>query len=275
MKKEDRNTAIIVIIVLVVCTISLVAIGSTLWNIVSPAVNAALSFVGLNVRLVTVDYNFQFPRKQVAISSASSLNPQSSSESSTTASFGTPEVRVVPANYTYNFDVPKAAGNAPIDATGIGLRDAILTDAQLAGYGSGTDTPQTQLLINIPKIKVNSPVFQGLGGDDLLDRGFWVYPTSKPIGQGELILLCHRRYFGPYDPRSCWNLDKMAAGDEIFIKGSNNQDVKFQVIGVNEFAGNSANIYTISDTEKYLKIVTCHPLYSDQNRLVVLAKMVE
>lgn len=261
MKKEDRNTAIIIIVVLVVCTVSLVAIGSSLWNIVSPGVNAFFNYIGINVRLATVDYNFQVP----AVGSSQS--------SPTTSSQGgqTPPPSVVPANYSYNFPVPPAPTNGGSSVTG--LRDAILTDAQLAGYGTGTDTPTTELLLNIPKIKVTSPVLQGLGGDDLLDRGFWAYPSSKPIGQGELILLCHRRFFGPYDPRTCWNLDKLVKGDEIYLKGSTDVTLTYKIIAVNELNASDPTIYNPSETENYLKIVTCHPLYSDANRLVVLAEL--
>lgn len=267
MKKEDRNTAIIIIVVLVVCTVSLVAIGSSLWNIVSPGINAFFNFVGLNVRLATVDYNFQVP---VGTGGGQS---QSSTSSSTTSSSGSsvPPPNVVPANYSYNFPVPPLTDNG--SAAVSGLRDAILTDAQLAGYGTGTDTPTTELIVNIPKIKVTSPVLQGLGGDDLLDRGFWVYPSSKPIGQGELIILCHRRFFGPYDPRTCWNLDKLVPGDEVYLKGSADVTLTYKIIAVNELPGTDPTIYNASDTENYLKIVTCHPLYSDVNRLVVLAEL--
>lgn len=270
MKKEDRNTAIIILVVLVVCTVSLVAIGSSLWNIVSPAVNAVLNFVGINIRLATVDYNFSLATNQTPAVIASSTTSQASP---TTTSSATP---VIPAaSYNYNFPIPALGEVSGSEIAITGLEDAILTDAQLAGYGSGTDTPQTELILEIPKIQVTSPVFQGLGGDDLLKRGFWVYPTSSSPGKGELIVLCHRRYFGPYDPRSCWNLDKITPGDEINLRGSLNTQVKYRVIAVNVFPAADPNIYRASDTDNYLRIVTCTPLYSNANRLVVLAEMVQ
>lgn len=273
MKKEDRNTAIIIIVVLVVCTVSLVAIGSSLWNIISPGVNAALNFIGINIRLATVDYNFSIATNSQVTTTSSESTSSSSSASTTSESTSSSAPSVVPASYSYNFPVPTAAAVGTGSSAVAGLRDAILTDAQLAGYGSTNETPQTELIVEIPKIQVVSPVFQGLGGDDLLDRGFWVYPTSKALGKGEIILLCHRRYFGPYDPRSCWNLDKVSAGDEIFVRGSLNTTLKYKVIATNVFEANDPLIYTTSDTDNYLKIVTCTPLYSNANRLVVLAEL--
>lgn len=280
MNKQDRNTAIVVIIVLIVCAISIYALASGVWALIGPGVTRGLDALGYTIKIQTLDYNFAIPDggETVVVTDNTPINPEpvvNNPEPVATDTEVAPtqnDYRVIPANYSYNFAVPKVA--APTDDYLSGFQDSILSDAQLAGYGSGSDVPQTNLNLLIPKININSPVIQGLGGDDLLEKGFWVHPISKPIGQGEMVVLCHRRYFGPYDPRSCWYLDKLERGDEIYLKG-NSEQLTYKVIGVNIFDEGDPQIYQTSDTENYLRIVTCTPLYSNTQRLVVLAELVQ
>lgn len=291
MSKQDRNTGFTIAIVLIVCTLSLIVVGASLWRIIEPGFNTAMQFFGFQVQLATVDYNFDVPPRQDTV-----VNPPAPEPLPQPAPNPTPQPQpqpelvdtptptldeyvyvlpqpplIVPANYSYNFPVPTlAAANESISN---GFRDSILGDAQLAGYGQGGDVPQSNLTILIDKIGVKSPVLQGLGGDNLLDLGFWVYPGSYPIGEGEMVLLCHRRFFGPYDPRTCWNIDYMAIGDEITIRNPGSE-AKYRVVSTSIVDDQDAAIYNISDTQNYLKIVTCHPLYSNEQRFVVLAELI-
>lgn len=274
MNKQDRGIAFTIAIVLLICTISLIAILNSLWQLVGPGVQTLIAIISNEARTVTANYNFQIPSLDKGTTSTQSSTSSSTTSTTQTTSSSEDRPIIVPSNYTYNFPVPDAIHNVDEEYSNlIGFEDSILTDAQLVGYGSGSDTPQISLFLSIPKINVKSPVLQGLGSDELLKQGFWVYPGSYPIGVGEMILLCHRRYFGPYDPRSCWNLDKMSINDEIFIRRGE-QQLTYKVVGVNEFTGDNPSIYNISSTKSYLKIVTCTPLYSNDNRLVVLAELV-
>lgn len=302
MSKQDRNTAFTIIIVLVVCTLSLVVVGASLWRIIGPGLEAALVFVGLKVKVSTSNYNFVVPaRDEVAQNNPSPApqpqpapqptpapNPQPnpvpppvSAGSDEDLSYVYPTLdpyaepnpfKIVPANYSYNFPVPPRQETGEDSSLGI-FQDAILTDAQLAGYGQGQGV-NSDLFFEVPKIGIKSPVWQGLGSEALLKKGFWVYPGSHPLGQGEMVLLCHRRYFGPYDPRTCWNLDKIVVGDSMAIR-KGQQTLNYTVISTAVVDPESAAVYTISDTENFLKIVTCTPLYSNAKRLVVVAKLVE
>ncbi|MCA9379515.1 hypothetical protein KC640_03735, partial [Candidatus Dojkabacteria bacterium] len=116
MNKDDRNTALIIIFVLVVCTISLIAIAGSLWSIVAPGVNGVLAFVGFNVRLANANYNFQVPAiADITPPSPSSTVPGSSPEGG---------LDNVIRSFDYNFTIPSAG-----DSTQGGQRDAILYDA--------------------------------------------------------------------------------------------------------------------------------------------------
>lgn len=274
MSNNDRNTALIVTIVLIVCTISLIALGSAVWQLIGPGVVGLLQAIGVNVRLATVDYNFAAPTTAVAITttvatlptSTTTVNTSSEAEASSSAS----SQYELPDGYTYNFTVP-ALPDTDVDVSDYGLESAILSDAQLAeAAAGGTEIPQVEMLLTIPKIDIKSSVFQGFGSESLLRKGFWIHPASGKIGKGEVIMLCHRRYFGPVDPRSCWNLDKLVKGDELTLQVGTSV-LRYRVLGTSIYKGDDPSIYSTDNAGSYLKIVTCHPLYSNSERFVVLA----
>ena len=285
MNKDDQNTFIMIGTILVVSLVTFIAIFNIIWGIIAQPLNDALGSIGYFLRTQNIDYNFQVPTAQSNTNNTqkidtSNVNQEPQDEFTENPIeleeeidiINTSETTAVDSNRVvdYNFVVPKEnINNAAINFES--YPDAIINDAVLAGYGSGNDTPQVNLQIIIPKIGVNSPVLQGLGADDLLEKGFWIYPGSNTLGEGEVVMLCHRRYFGPYDPRSCWFLDKLAKGDEIVMRYTDTS-LRYEVVGVNVFDGDDPLIYSISDSEDYIKIVTCTPLYSNAQRLVVLAK---
>lgn len=275
MSNNDRNTALIVTIVLIVCTISLIAVGSAVWQLIGPGVLGLLQAVGVNVRLATVDYNFAAPSAVVAVSttttSITTVTATSSSEPESTSSASSQYE--LPAGYTYNFPVP-ALPSTDVDVSDYGLESAILTDAQLAeAAAGGAEIPQVEMLLTIPKVGIKSSVFQGFGSEALLKKGFWIHTASGQIGKGEVIMLCHRRYFGPVDPRSCWNLDKLVKGDELTLQVGSSV-LRYRIVGTSIYRGDDPSIYSTDNAGSYLKIVTCHPLYSNAERFVVLAEQI-
>lgn len=286
MKKDDRNTLLLVVFILIVCLVSLIAIFTLVWKIIANPVRETVNAVNEFLQgEPEYDYNFDVPEADAESKNKGKSESEDKTENdkdekrqeeakveeNKEAEEKTPDPVIV---YDYNFPVPEKPANAEIDQALLSYPDAIVTDAQLAGYGTGTDTPQINMQIIIPRINVNSPVWQGLGANDLLQKGFWVHPASSTLGQGEVIMLCHRRYFGPYDPRSCWFIDQMQKGDEIYLKYFDSS-LRYEVVGVNVFEGDDPLIYSINTTEDYIKLVTCTPLYSNTNRIVVLARRVD
>lgn len=284
LNKEQQSTFIMIATILIVSIISFIAIFNIIWGIIAQPIHEVSLSIAYFFRTQNIDYNFEVPAsnstqviqetptEQNTTANPTNTQPNTTAETSTTQT-ETPVIQNSEVkDINYNFKVPeKNTNDASVNFES--YTDAILSDAQLAGYGSGNDTPQINLQIVIPKIGVNSPVLQGLGADDLLERGFWTYPGSYTLGEGEVVMLCHRRYFGPYDPRSCWFLDKLSKGDEIIMKYAEST-LKYEIVGVNVFEGDDPLIYSISGSDDYIKIVTCTPLYSNSQRLVVLAKRV-
>lgn len=255
MNKDDRNTAIIVILVLVVCTISLVAIAGSLWSIVAPGVNGVLSFIGFNVKLANANYNFQIP-------SVAQLTPPSPQpvEQGNSGSSDAQSPNVV-RSFDYNFRLP-ATG---IIKQGEGYRDAILYDAQTADTSTLPSTLQIIGTLVIPKLSMNVAVVSSQDPTVGLETGMWVYPNSN-----QRILLCFRNFFSQTDSRSCRNLDKLEVGDQAWWQFTNEVQTSYRVVGINTFSTTDTSVYSLLDEPGYLKLVTTTPLGSNAKRLVVL-----
>lgn len=289
LDKEQQNTFIMIFTVLIVSLVALIATANVIWGIVAQPVADARNAVAYFLRVENLNYNFAVPpstqqNQLIEINPPEILEDIINDETPIFVEIREDPIIETSSNETvtlvadtriinYNFNIPLINTNQNLQAFQT-FPDAIIQDAILAGYGSGTDTPQVNLQILIPKIGINSPVLQGLGANDLLEKGFWTYPSSNKLGEGEQVFLCHRRFFGPYDPRSCWFLDQIKKGDEILLKFSGT-DLNYEVVGVNVFDGDDPLIYSISNKEDYIKLVTCTPLYSNEQRLVVLAKRVK
>ncbi len=137
-----------------------------------------------------------------------------------------------------------------------GTKEEILTQEQKDFAFNYNVTEGQAGTILIPAIGVNSPVINGSDGDAILDKGFWHYPSSNMPGQGETIILCHRRFFGQQDPRTCWNLDFLKPGDFIQVNDNAGKPISYVVKSVNVKTPDDLNIYQLSK-ENYLKIISC------------------
>lgn len=100
MSKQDRNTAVTIGIVLIVCTITLVAIGSFVWQIIAPGVAVLGEVLGTTAFTIRADYNFAIPA--VSAEGSNSSSQSSSSATSSASNSSAPAVE-----YNYNFKLPK------------------------------------------------------------------------------------------------------------------------------------------------------------------------
>ncbi len=295
--KDDKSIFFMILTILVVSIISIIAVFSGIWQIIGPSVNKISTDISKALRVNSLDYNFAVPANaqpnptpqpvpQPQPSPTPSPNPQPApapdptpQPSSFRGSGGgivnakVPQVDIQKLSLNYNFAVA-AKPFVPEELIDLGFPDAIVEDALLASKGAIDQKPIGDLRIKIPRMKVNSPVLQGRDSTALLKQGFWVYPNSSELGKGEVVLLCHRRYFGRTDPRTCWYIDRMQQDDEIFMY-FNGTELKYRVVGINIFDAEDPLIYAKSTDDDYIKISACTPLFSNKQRLVVLAKRVK
>ena len=68
-----------------------------------------------------------------------------------------------------------------------------------------------------------------------------------------------------------FNLDKVKIGDKVYIE-QNGEKISFTVTETKIVEKTDRNILTQTDDYR-ITIVTCHPLWTDDQRLVVIAKL--
>jgi LPXTG-site transpeptidase (sortase) family protein len=170
-------------------------------------------------------------------------------------------------------NIPPAtdSATAPIDA---GAADTASADMPIA-YGqtatSASKTPaaDTNRLI-IPSIGVSVDVVEGKDAGALL-YGAWRYPgTSAPPRGGNTVLFGHRFRYLPPNNTTFFYLDKLKTSDEIAVEW-HGKTYHYRVSGSKVIAPDDFSIMAQTSTPT-LTLVTCTPLFSTKNRLVVTAE---
>ncbi len=128
----------------------------------------------------------------------------------------------------------------------------------------------------IPKLNVNTKVLEGIDGETAIHEGSWLYPSSYE-GEGEKILLGHRRYWGADDPRSFWNLDQLTTGDLIHYADSKGKVYSYEVKSVSVRNAGDLSILKASK-ENIIKVISCSTADgsagSAEKRIVVIATQI-
>lgn len=260
--KEDQNTFLMILAILIVCIITFVVVFNGIWQLVREPLNFTMNNISYFFKssVQTYDYNFQIPQGTVKAEEVNNPITQEQTPAQNNNQNGNNEPKP--------FELPNVSDEEISQLKR--LTDYILFDAKKLGYGLGQETSQVRFTLEIPKLKVISPAISGTDSNNLLEKGFWITPDSKLGDNGEIVLLCYRRFFGAYDPKSCFFLDKFSQGDELNIKTSQTT-IKYSVVGINVFNENDPLIYMASDNN-YLKIVAVEPIDGNNQRIVVLAK---
>lgn len=123
---------------------------------------------------------------------------------------------------------------------------------------NSSDTPY----LEIPSIGVNQPI-----NNKSVDYGIYHEPKSAKPGTGTVALFGHRTLHGsPF-----LNLDKLQAGDNITIEWPGIGSTEYQVINSTIVPAS----YQLSiDQGNQLFLITCYPLGSTKERLMIQAKQV-
>ncbi len=125
--------------------------------------------------------------------------------------------------------------------------------------------------LSIKSVGIDGPVVQG---DDstAMSKGFWHFPLSVPPGtKGNTVIIGHRFDKLPPATDTFFNLDKVKVGDRIIL----HQDLgDTSYIVVDTKVVNKYDRSVLADTDDYrLTLITCHPLWTSKERLVIIAKM--
>ncbi len=122
-------------------------------------------------------------------------------------------------------------------------------------------------VIDIPKIGLDEVVVEGVGVEEL-KKGVGHYPDTKMPGEkGNAALAGHRTTYGhPFN-----KLDELTNGDEISIT---TRAGTFRYVVMEKKVVTPESIEVLDDTpDNRLTLTTCHPKYSAEQRLIVVAQL--
>lgn len=269
MFSENQGVILTIFTVIAVCIIALIgviyAIYTTLTGLNLGTVEALEPDREVQVLDTQTNYNFAIPNVQEKKVTAEVVEQKKQEEpkKEETQQEQTSENKNNEPKPTYNFNfaIPKFPEKAQEKTTA--------TKTQKQKYPAMKS-------IQIPSIGYDSPVIISNDGDNAVDLGAWQYPSNHPL-KGESIFLCHRRYFKEFDPKSCWYLDRVQNGDDLFINFKDGSRAKYQIISITVKPGDDLNVYNLSD-DKVIKLISCSKenghIGSSTHRIVVIAKLV-
>lgn len=105
-----------------------------------------------------------------------------------------------------------------------------------------------------------------------LERGFWHFPLSTiPGQQGNTVIIGHRFKYMPPNTNTFFNLDKARVGDKIVI---NQKDGSYRYTITEKKVVEKNDRSVLLNTNDYrLTLITCTPLWTSDQRLVVIGKL--
>jgi sortase A len=120
-------------------------------------------------------------------------------------------------------------------------------------------------VIDIPKIGLDEVIVEGVGVEEL-KKGVGHYPDTKMPGEkGNAALAGHRTTYGhPFN-----KLDELVAGDEISVT---TRAGTFKYLVAEKKVVTPETVEVLDNTrDNRLTLTTCHPKYSAESRLIVVA----
>jgi len=125
--------------------------------------------------------------------------------------------------------------------------------------------------LTIESVKISGNISEGITSE-AMERGFWHFPTSSlPGKKGNVVIIGHRFKYIPPATNTFFNLDKVSIGDKIKVSVGE-ETYTYVVTDINVAEPNDISV--IQQTDDYrLTLITCTPLWTSKERLVVTAKL--
>ncbi len=126
-------------------------------------------------------------------------------------------------------------------------------------------------LLEISSADIHGQVVDGEDAN-AMERGFWYYPLSAPPGrQGNTVIIGHRFLHLPPRRDTFFNLDKVKIGDKIELK-QDEDTYTYTIVNTTVVDKNNSAILT-NTTDYRITLITCTPLWTSDERLVIIGKM--
>ncbi len=130
-----------------------------------------------------------------------------------------------------------------------------------------TSSPEQAIRIQIPSIRVDAPVVQGDGWEQLKKGVGQHAGTPNPGKKGNVVLSAHNDIFGEIFR----DLDKVKAGDQVVVF-TNQRSYTYVVSQVNIVEPTSVEAMA-QTSQSLLTLVSCYPYMVDKQRIVVMAQL--
>ncbi len=145
------------------------------------------------------------------------------------------------------------------------------TDAQ-ANSSSVATAAKFHNTLQIKKIGVNIPIVEG--SVSALERGAWRLPLSAtPDHIGNTILSAHRYKYLPPSSKTFYLLDKLQIGDTFTVEWGG----KTYRYGIDKREiRDASDLEMLQDTyDRRVTLLTCYPLFSTKQRLIVSGRLLK
>lgn len=136
-----------------------------------------------------------------------------------------------------------------------------------------TSKPEANTLV-IPRIGVRIPIIESDNQSYALSRGSWLLPgTSIPSYGSNTVVSAHRfKYLPPYK-ETFYLLDKLEDGD-VFNVYWEGKEYRYRVDSTRVISPDNLSVLN-GTPEARFTLVTCNPLFSVKERLVVSGILIE
>lgn len=149
---------------------------------------------------------------------------------------------------------------AQAENTEVGAEISFLKIGEVMGY------------IQIPKIGVKTPIYEGTS-EPVLQKGIgWLEGTSLPVGGASThcVLTGHS---GLPTAKLFTDLKNLEAGDEFFVKNSS-EILAYQVFETIVIDPSAIEHISIAPGEDRMTLLTCHPYMINNQRLLVMGERI-
>ncbi len=154
----------------------------------------------------------------------------------------------------------------------IEFTDRIASSSSSASPGPDPNLPHIRNRLLISKAKVNMPLFAGSSAK-VLSKGGWIFPnTSTPDRGGNTVIFGHRVRYLPPVSNTFYSLDAVHVGD-TFTLSWNGVAYQYRVITTKVIEPTDLSVLA-QDNRSLVTIITCTPLFSTSQRLVVVGELI-
>ncbi len=137
----------------------------------------------------------------------------------------------------------------------------------LANLPVPTQGPEQAIRLQIPAIKVDAPVVQGDGWEQLKKGAGQHIGTTNPGQKGNMVVSAHNDVYGELFR----NLDRLQPGDQVLLY---TQQRQFVYIITRTQIVEPAQVEVMAATgDATVTLVSCYPYLIDKQRIVVFAKL--